>query len=128
MYYEDLTPYEYNSAYKGLNVGWLDGSHEFSTGRPPKGLLDAIFKAVASGKLSRCACAGFHTCEICGTKKVVFKRRGAEIIVGTSEIAVEYNGETFVAPSLIYHYVRTHKYLPPEPFVSGMLLFADAES
>jgi hypothetical protein len=53
MYYEDLSPYVYSdyairyefaADYTILNVGWLDGRHEFNTGPVSEAFLDKLFK------------------------------------------------------------------------------------
>lgn len=124
MYYPDLSPFEYNAAYSGLSVGWLDAEHSFPTGDVPAGFLDALFAIIASGDFTRCAAAGIHTCKICDSRQVVYERNGGEVMVGNSEIAIRYDGVDFIAPTLIYHYVEAHKYRPPAPFVQGVLTHA----
>ena len=121
MHYADLTPFEYNSAYVGLNVGWLDGDHSFPTGDVPAGFLDALFAVIASGDYTRCAAAGAHMCNICDSRQAIYEHNGDEIMVGNSEIAIPHEGVNYIAPSLIYHYVESHRYLPPEAFVRGVL-------
>lgn len=124
MYYADLTPFDYNSCYTGLSVGWLDAVHPFPTGTVAAGFLDALFAVIASGDFTRCAAAGVHLCELCESRQAVYERNGQEIVVGDAEIAVPQEGIEYVAPTLIYHYVEAHHYLPPEPFVQGVLAAA----
>lgn len=121
MYYEDLTPFEYHPAYSGLNIGWLDGQHPFPTGESTPEFLDPLFGVIQSGDFTRCAAAGTHTCEICGSRDVIFERNGEEIFVGNTEISIPCDGIHYIAPSLIYHYVADHHYLPPDPFVRGVV-------
>jgi len=124
MYYKDLTPFEYNSAYTGLNIGWLNGSHSFPTGDPSEGFLDLLFATVSSGEYTRCAASGFHVCEICHRREVIAQLDGKEIVMGNTEIAIPFDGVEYVAPSLIYHYVKLHRYLPPDPFIKGVMATA----
>ena len=126
MYFADLTPFAYNSAYQGLNVGWIDGEHPFPQGDVPDGFLDALFDLIASGELTRCVAAGHHSCEVCESPQAIFERHGEELLLGNFEIAVPYEGDVYVAPSLVYHYVEAHQYLPPEPFVQGVIQRARA--
>ena len=121
MYYPDLSPFEYNSAYSGLNVGWLDGDHDFPTGDPPDGFVDALFSVIGSHEFTQCASPGTHRCGICLSDEVVFERNGDEIYVGNAEIAVPFDGVDYIAPTLIYHYVLSHGYIPPAPFIQGVL-------
>ena len=121
MHYADLTPFEYNSAYSGLNVGWLDSAHEFPTGVVPHGFLAALFGVIASGDHTRCAAAGGHVCNLCDSRQAIYELDGDEIMVGNTEISVPYDGTDYIAPTLIYHYVQSHDYLPPEPFIRGVI-------
>lgn len=121
MYYADLTDFEYNTFYTGLNVGWLDGEHEFETKKPTSAFINALFAVIASGQFSRCAAAGLHSCEICGDRENMAERKGEAICLGNTEIAIPFEGVDYIAPSLVFHYVDAHSYLPPKPFVRGVI-------
>ncbi len=50
------------------------------------------------------------------------EKNGETLLLGTAEIRVfSEQGEIFAAPTLIYHYVAVHHYLPPEAFVNAVL-------
>lgn len=121
MYYQDLSEFEYHSAYTGLNVGWLDGEHDFPLATPSTEFLDALFAVIESGKFTKCAAAGVHLCELCNSRELVVDRNGGEIFMGNTEIEITSRDMNFIAPSLVYHYVSEHNYSPPEPFIQGVI-------
>lgn len=41
--------------------------------------------------------------------------------VGSAEIRVFYQGKTYAAPNLLYHYVVEHHYQPPSEFIEAVL-------
>ena len=121
MFYPDLTPFEYSSTYTGLNVGWLEKGNKFPKEEPSAEFLDALHDVIASGSFKKSICAGLHFCTLCRFRKNFAQRNGNEISMGNSEIAIPYRRKTYIAPSLVYHYVSSHRYLPPEPFILGVL-------
>jgi hypothetical protein len=131
MYYADLTPYEYfmktrgpitDNAPQPLNVGWLEAGHPFT-----KGDVSNVFMA----RLWAFCCApvnltrGFHECQFCSDESFAYLtvRQGDEKIgMGHAEIWVFGDDDkVYVAPTLIYHYITHHNYLPPEPFIRAVL-------
>jgi len=60
--------------------------------------------------------AGFHTCELCAD----FRRSG--------EIFVPSETVLYVAPVMIDHYVRAHRYLPPREFIDAVLAIPTPDS
>ena len=62
-YYPDLSPYDYGKRQPNLfNVGWLDGSHEYSKGQVAPTLVEKLKKLVRHPvELTR----GRHICELC---------------------------------------------------------------
>ena len=48
---------------------------------------------------------GLHTCEFC------------HVIKNTGEIRVFNNDKTYAAPTMIYHYIKYHGYIPPKEFI-----------
>lgn len=122
-YFEDLSQYSFLPA--GLrpgtrNVGWLDRVHDFPTTTPTEELLDQLWSfCLVSVNQTR----GIHVCPFCPTNSgPCFERRGHRLNLGSAEIRVfSTDGTVYAAPTLIYHYVQTHKYRPPDDFVSGIL-------
>ena len=54
---------------------------------------------------------GVHECELC-------QFQPAE---GTANIFVPYQGNIYVAPELIVHYIAAHRYKPPQVFVDAVM-------
>ena len=52
---------------------------------------------------------GYHTCEICGS----YKEYG-EIIVTTSQAH-------YFLPRMVFHYIQSHHYCPPDQFLAELL-------
>ncbi len=44
-----------------------------------------------------------------------------EARLGSAEIRVVYEGKTYAAPNMIYHYVVKHHYRPPDEFIQAVL-------
>jgi len=123
--FEDLTPYSYLRAAVRpglLNVGWLGASHDFKTADPAPEFLQALWR-YCSYRVAQTR--GFHTCELCvappqSPTSVTFNDETVRL--GTAEIRVfGAGGQAFAAPDLIFHYVVTHRYPPPDSFVASVL-------
>lgn len=65
---------------------------------------------------------GIHLCELCEpTSRIFAERKGQQIYLGSSEIRVwSKTGEVYAAPNLIFHYVHTHRYKPPDEFLRAL--------
>jgi hypothetical protein len=94
-----------------VNIGWLDARHEFALRTPERRFaraLDVLCRG-ARYHLTR----GFHGCELCGA--------WAPDGLGSAEIRVEGGRVVYAAPNLVAHYVRKHRYAPPDDFVASVL-------
>jgi len=105
MYCADLTPYHYEIP-TGLpgtrNVGWLDGGASFETGDVPSNVL-ALVSKVAETPIA--IMRGQHYCHLCQAP-------------GTGELWFQgVQGPVYTAPTLLSHYMRAHRYCPPEEFL-----------
>jgi hypothetical protein len=122
-YFEDLSEYSYHQSgiWPGAkNIGWLDPGREFAKMPPAKEFLDLLWEHC---KLSVVQMRGIHECEFCVPAKTVLASRkdGIRRLLGTSEIRVfSKEGHAYAAPTLIYHYINTHHYRPPEEFVCAL--------
>jgi hypothetical protein len=131
MYYDDFTPYIYltnareprvDSAPQALNIGWLASSHPYTHGD-----VSDEFKARlwifcrAPVNLMR----GFHKCDFCSDPSFSYlsvRKGDEELGMGNGEVWIcSHNDKVYVAPTLIYHYITQHQYLPPEPFIQAEL-------
>jgi hypothetical protein len=129
LHFEDLSPYTYPSpqsleqmtkqllegevSLKGpVNVGWLGKGHDFKVGKTTR-LFRKKLRKIAENPIHH-GMDGFHNCGFCERWK-----NGAS---GHGEIRVEGKGDvTYVAPTLIVHYVEDHKYHPPQQFIDAVL-------
>jgi|EndMetStandDraft_5_1072996.scaffolds.fasta_scaffold313216_1 hypothetical protein len=121
-YFRDLSPYEYGLHWGGVagaqNVGWLAASHPFETEQPQERDLDLLWEHC---KVAINATRGLHGCEFCSDwngDRHRFIRHGKTLLLGYSEIRViGQSGQSYAAPSMIFHYVRDHNYKLPESFL-----------
>jgi len=129
MYFADLSPYTYLPSEAGslpaLNVGWLERGQPFPRGAVTEEFLDRLFAACRSPVA---ATRGFHVCSLCPPpsggvpRPATIRRAGVEQSVGSAEIRVRGgDGRVYAAPTLVYHYVEAHRYLPPQEFVAAVI-------
>jgi hypothetical protein len=117
-YFADLTPHTYvrDDAEQGtiLNVGWLDGTHEFPQGDVSVEFLESLREiCLRPMYLHR----GSHQCEICGNYDWTLYRAN-----GNGQIRVlSREGVWYAAPTMVHHYVMRHRYRPPEVFIETVL-------
>jgi hypothetical protein len=122
-YFEDLSDYTYSrtGCRPGTKtVGWLEPGHEFEKMPPTEEFLDLLWEYC---KVSVAQMRGIHDCELCVPAKTVLASRGDGLrrLLGTSEIRVfAGDGKIYAAPTLVYHYVSTHRYGPPDEFVRAL--------
>lgn len=123
MYIEDLTPYVYLGRQPNPNVlaiGWLDAEHEF-----PKG---PVLQALQSKLLACCfspvnRTRGFHQSPFLKPSPMGYpvELDGKKMLLGSAEIRVPgLMGKSYVAPNLIYHYIKDCGYLPPKEFLDAV--------
>lgn len=122
-YYPDLTDYGYHDAFSRpgtKNVGWLGAGHEFDTAEPKEELLSRLWGFC---KISVAQTRGIHGCEFCLDRSSYFaERNGERLLLGSAEIRVFSKGDRlYAAPTLIYHYVKAHKYKPPDEFLRALI-------
>ena len=124
-YFADLSTYAYSrfGTDDTLNIGWLDAAHPFPTGSVETDAVDALWQYC---KVSVAQTRGLHQCELCppgpGRRYPQAERNGEKLLLGTSEIRVFGEGEKiFAAPTLVYHYVVAHDYVPPRIFIDALI-------
>jgi hypothetical protein len=123
-YFEDLSAYAYQPRYSRpgtRNVGWLARGHEFDTMIPTEDVLDRLWNVC---KISVAQTRGLHDCDLCPTEddnSHFVERNGETLLLGSAEIRVfSKSGTIYASPTLIYHYVACHHYLPPEDFIEAL--------
>ncbi|MFJ5924955.1 hypothetical protein ACIQF6_20360 [Kitasatospora sp. NPDC092948] len=116
---------EFEPAYHRVNVGWLSGKHEYTSGPSPVEFLARLLDILSRQKIN--LTRGFHCCELCPYQErqaglLAVEHKGAMVRLGNGEIRVPgAPKEVFAAPTLIAHYVERHHYLPPTSFVEAVL-------
>ena len=112
-YYDDLTPYVYDSS-RGLknpvNIGWLDKGQDYPHGDVPKGFLKKLSGADICGRHK-----GSHNCPFCGDDD----SSNVRYVVG--------KGITYVFPDMLDHYISEHHYKPPQEFIDVVMDLPDKE-
>jgi hypothetical protein len=122
-WFEDLTPYAYldetPTQPPTLNVGWLEDGHAFSTGDVPADFAERLAVLCEHGTMNRTR--GLHFCDLCPPPPDDDYELDA-YPSGSAEVrAVAEDGTRFAAPSLIFHYVTAHRYVPPQAFIEAVL-------
>ena len=130
MYFADLTPYSYDKHPErvGLNVGWLDKAHGFSSGTVPTVLIE---KLIEISKKPFEKHRGFHICEFCDFGRMpdspdklndwFLKLNAAGALSSTIIRVVGRDGRVYFSPNMICHYVSKHYYKPPEEFIDAVM-------
>src|SRR5260370_23214801 len=101
-------------------VGWLE-KPGFPTGEVPDECLNALVTAHAD-RVLRDGTRGIHTCTLCGKSRPFIKWRGQTVhLLGAGHYLVRHGDTVYMAPELLLHYIRAHRYRPPEEFVRATL-------
>jgi hypothetical protein len=148
-WYADLGPIDYfgEDEFPNLRaVGWLGEGHPY-----PQGEVSALFFERLCGLLLAPWQPGFfmgaHRCDLCPWEvppgpdpgkgftpeerrsRLAGVRKEEEPIsvgdkfveMGAANLWVPGEGCVYVAPSLIAHYIRVHRYVPPREFVDAVM-------
>ena len=127
MYFEDLTEYKYLKQYSEdyRNVGWLSSAYSYPTGSVSDKFLAALEQLC---KTPVNLCLGRHACQLCPIPPGIVGYWpvkdfwNTHNLYGNGEIhVVGQKNRVYVAPTLVYHYVKVHSYLPPEEFIQAVL-------
>lgn len=124
MYFPDLT----KLANGALAIGWLSVEKGYSVGQASaefcRRLLDFC-------EVQIIITLGYHECEFCDNPpfglRVEYDNK--TLTLGSDDIwAFGADGQVYLAPNLIYHYVTAHNYLPPSEFIEAVLHGLDPAS
>ena len=109
MYIEDtLEPDDGRYCY----AGWLDTLHPFTKGEvPPSFFARLLEHAHAQRSWQPAYAMGSHECELCVRRRV---RESLNLWIPTPD-ALHY------APMMIVHYIESHMYRPPDPFIDAVM-------
>lgn len=123
MYIPDLAPYKNDFDEIERNtycIGWLDDQHDY-----PKGEVDS---RIVDKLLELCftlinPTRGFHQSPFIKDCILGYpvEMNGQCMHLGSAEIRVHSKtGKIYMAPNLIYHYIKDCHYLPPEEFIEAI--------
>jgi len=145
MYFPDLAIYPNVLGTANLRaIGWLDTEHEFVRGDMPASAMNTLREILLSNRdVNRMR--GYHICGFCArdlfgdkylptsqadfrnyvSKATIYlEHQGKKILLGMSEIWIpSSSGIIYASPSLIYHYMEVHRYLPPQEFLDAAAAF-----
>lgn len=91
-------------------VGWLGENSEFTRGPVSPDFFHKL-KKLCVEPWQPVAVAGRHSCELCQFDAPGF----------SDNVFVPYQGQIFVAPVAIVHYIAAHHYLPPRIFIEAVV-------
>ena len=106
-----------------MSVGYLARGHDYPEGETSEAVFDRLASLVM---LQLVDWMGYHHCDlgVCGSNQPQpdFYWRGMKIPrCCNTDILVPGKAVVYMAPSLILHYIRTHRYLPPTCFLEAVL-------
>lgn len=108
MYYSEL----YNDIDPNIYmVGWLDNVHEFNKSDDDD-LLNRLFDILSEAPVINIY-GKYHLCELCKGNT-----SNGEIQFKTLD---SLGAVTYIMPSMILHYIKSHKYMPPLELVNDLL-------
>ena len=118
-HYTDLTPCDYFGPVDGklLAIGWLDVEHPFSKGAVTRELFTLLAR-LGTNAWQPFLTAGRHPCGFCSFSggPTSIDLDDISVSMGITNIFIPADECTYVAPSLILHYIDAHEYAPPEVF------------
>jgi len=152
-WYADLGSIDYfrgSTATSWRAVGWLGEGHPYSQGEVSAPFFERLC-ALLLDPWQPAMFLGPHRCDLCPwevtpgpdpgstfsplerRRRVLGVRKAHEAIsfgeqsveMGTNNLWVPGEGCVYVAPSLIAHYIRAHRYAPPPEFVGAILRCSD---
>jgi len=113
-YYPDLSVCDYFPLkHDGhlIAVGWLEKDSLYKKGNTPPEFYNKL-KELLKNPFQVLSFAGIHECSLCLFES---EKNGKE------NLFVPYNGNIYVCPELITHYLNAHFYCPPTEFINAVL-------
>lgn len=112
------------------SVGYLSRNRDYPKGETSDSAFDRL-SLLATRPLY--SCAGHHNCDLglCGSgvPHLELKWRGMTIPRWCStDILVPDRTLVYIAPALILHYIRAHRYQPPACFIDAVLTGPEPDS
>jgi len=124
--YRDLTFFTYSDSkwvfasgfpYIMLSVGWLGSTVPVADPLKPDAKKSLLYNLSLFIQHPVNLCRGIHICEICGCEPRLDSDKSW---LGSGEIFIHGpNNLLYAAPTMIYHYVQEHDYVPPIDFIKS---------
>ena len=114
-YFPDLSPCRYfNGLWSDrlIAIGWLEPGNEYQKGD----VSEEFFKALVTllkDPWEPLMALGYHCCSFCRLKAEFSRYKDHELPLGARNVYIIGNGQVYIAPSLIEHYIESHEYKPP---------------
>lgn len=110
---------------EGTGVQGIDESAAFEVGATPEGLVDAL-KTIGAKPVN--GYRGVFGCSLCAPMQLEDSGPWAAAGLGPFEIHIwTDDGDLFVAPNLIVHFIETHSFKPPDSFIEAALSVAGSD-
>jgi hypothetical protein len=114
-----------------VHVGWLDRRHRYQRGRVPDQVLPALQRLVQEPPWSS-GRGGWHGCNlgVCLVTRAPFmdvfptawaRTEVGSVRLGSYNYLVPGRRRSYHVPGLIIHYVKKHRYQPPDEFIHALL-------
>ncbi len=111
MFYQDLsTECQADSGEYIRAVGWLGAGHPFTTGEVDPVFMDRLREHILNA-WQPFVFMGCHACELCQDMWAL----------GSRNVWIPTKAVIYVFPQLIVHYIKDHRYLPPQEFITAVM-------
>lgn len=127
MHAPDLSQYNYYLPFVLDDiyfVGWLDSHRPFPTGDVPLPICNKLWQIIEKREPALNfhvnKVRGIHTCNLCHLEITLTGLAGTKITLGMSEVWIPGQNVWYACPSLVYHYITSHRYLPPQVFLDAV--------
>ena len=123
MHFADFSPYRYltrTDVTAAHNIGWIEELSQLRIGVIDSLVPDLLERHYLDlvGNQTR----GYHDCALCDETEIWIASGDQRIVLGAAELWIpDGDGDIFVAPDLVIHYIRAHLYRPADRFVSAVL-------
>ena len=120
----------FNVLQHARGIGYLSPDRDFLRGEVSDECFDRLIELVRNAPIHW---FGYHDCELdpCGSGQPPAELRDRGMLIPTrcsTDILVPGAEVLYVAPALILHYIRFHRFLPPADFLEAVMNCPDPKS
>ncbi|KJZ08911.1 hypothetical protein TW85_23030 [Marinomonas sp. S3726] len=133
MHYEDLSEYKYyltKPLKNVINIGWLNSvsSHTEKPFYKSEGFLLKLKDIIIGNSVVNAhvnLVRSTEPCLVSGCEPIWIENDESKCCLGASEIWIPTTkkGFYFASPSMIYHYISDHNYIPPKAYIDAVIRF-----